>query len=135
MIQLNQVYRHEFNFSQAEVVKFAEVTGDHNPIHLDAEYAKNTVFKQPIMHGFLGGSVFSKVFGTLFPGEGSVYLRQSMEFLRPMLAGQTYEAVFTVKEINAEKHRAVIETIIYDKTTQKATLKGEAEIMNSLQIV
>jgi acyl dehydratase len=134
MLELNDFYQHNFKFTQAEVAQFAQVTGDHNPIHLDAEYAQNTPFKQPIMHGFLGGSIFSKVFGTLFPGEGSIYLKQSMEFLRPMLVDTEYEATFTVKEINREKHRATIETIIRDKKTQKETIKGEAVVMNSDRI-
>jgi len=62
-------YRLTFSYSQEQVNKFAEVTGDNNPLHLDEEYAATTMFKRPIMHGFLGGSVFSKIFGTLFPGE------------------------------------------------------------------
>jgi acyl dehydratase len=134
MLELNQVYRHTFAFTQAEVAQFAEVTGDRNPVHLNAEYAAQTIFKRPIMHGFLGGSVFSKVFGTLFPGEGTIYLKQSMDFLRPMYVDTEYEAVFTIKEIHREKHRATIETVIIDKATQKETVKGEASVMNIAQI-
>jgi acyl dehydratase len=134
MIAQDDVYQHDFSFSQAEVAQFAQVTGDHNPIHLDAEYAQTTPFKQPIMHGFLGGSIFSKVFGTLFPGEGSIYLKQTMEFLRPMFVDTRYEAIFRVKEVNREKHRATIETIIRDKNTQKETIKGEAVVMNNEKI-
>ena len=134
MLTQNQTYRHAFRYTQAQVEAFAEVTGDRNPVHLDAEYAAKTPFKKPIMHGFLSGSVFSKVFGTLFPGEGTIYLRQTMEFLRPMYVEVEYEAVFTIKEINAEKHRAIVETIIYDTTTQKPCLKGEAEVMNDREL-
>jgi acyl dehydratase len=134
MITLHQTYQLSFRYTQEQVQAFADVTGDHNPIHLDAEYAGKTAFKKPIMHGFLSGSVFSKVFGTLFPGEGTIYLRQTMEFLRPMYVETDYDAVFTVKEINAEKHRALVETVIYDKNTQKPCLRGEAEVMNDKQI-
>jgi acyl dehydratase len=134
MIALNDTYKLAFRYTQAQVQAFADVTGDQNPIHIDAEYASTTPFKKPIMHGFLSGSVFSKVFGTLFPGEGTIYLRQTMEFLRPMYVETDYEAVFTVKEINAEKHRALVETVIYDTTTQKACLRGEAEVMNDKKI-
>lgn len=134
MIEENQIFRFPFSFSQAEVIQFAQVTGDNNPLHLDAAYAAGTVFKQPIIHGFLGGSVFSRVFGTLFPGEGSVYLKQSMEFVRPMLVDTAYEAVFTVKEINREKHQAVVTTEIVDKNRGKLSVRGEATVMNAAKI-
>jgi acyl dehydratase len=130
MIQIKDTYSYTFKFSQVDVQRFAEVTGDRNPLHLDAEYASKTIFKQPIMHGFLGGSVFSKVFGMLFLGEGTIYLKQSMEFLRPMLVDTDYEATFEVKEIDREKHRAIISTSIKDKNTQKETLRGEAQVMH-----
>lgn len=134
MIEQNQVYRHTFTFSQEDVVKFAEVTGDDNPLHLDEAYAASTIFKQPIMHGFLGSSIFSKVFGTLFPGEGTVYLKQQMEFLRPMLVATEYEAVFEVMEIDREKHRARISTQILDKEKGKVTIRGEATVMHNEKI-
>ncbi len=133
-IQLNEVYKHEFSFSQNDIAKFAEVTGDKNPVHLDAEYAASTMFKVPIMHGMLGASLFSKVFGTLFPGEGTIYLKQSLAFLKPMFVDTLYEAVFTVKELNSEKHRATIETIITDKTTGAVCTSGEATVMNTTKI-
>src|SRR6202453_3253540 len=110
MIELNQVFKHSFSFTQQDVEKFAEVTGDKNPIHLDNAYAAQTVFKKPIMHGFMGGSIFSKVFGTLFAGEGTIYLKQSMAFVKPMYVDTDYEAVFTVREIIKEKNRAIIDT-------------------------
>lgn len=134
MIEVNSTYQHDFSFSQDEVAKFAEVTGDKNPIHLDATYAAKTMFKQPIMHGFLGSSIFSKVFGTLFPGEGTIYMSQSMKFMAPMFVDTEYEAVFTVTDVNKDKHRAKITTKIKDKTSGKITITGEAFVMNSTQI-
>jgi len=134
MIEQGQVYKHSFSFTQQDVEKFAEVTGDKNPIHLDNAYAAQTVFKKPIMHGFLGGSIFSKVFGTLFPGEGTIYLKQSMAFVKPMYVDTTYEAVFTVREIIKEKNRAIIDTIISEASSGDATIKGEATVMNVREI-
>lgn len=134
MIEQNDEFRHAFSFTQEDVVKFAEVTGDNNPIHIDADYAAKTPFAQPIMHGFLAGSIFSKVFGTMFPGEGTIYMKQTMEFRRPMFVGKTYEAVFTVTEVNKEKHRAVVSTVIVNKEDGKETLKGEALVMNKEKI-
>lgn len=130
MIELNQVYTHDFKFSQDDVNRFAEATGDKNPVHLDADYAAKTMFKRPIMHGMLSASLFSKVFGTLFPGEGTIYLKQSLSFLKPMYVDVNYEAVFTVKELIKEKSRATVETQIRDKATGVVCTSGEATVMN-----
>lgn len=129
MLQANETYSHEFQFSQDEVTRFAEVTGDKNPVHLDAAYAAKTMFKRPIMHGMLSASLFSKVFGTLFPGEGTIYLKQTLNFLKPMYVDTPYDAVFTVKEVLKDKNRAIIETVIKDKEGKLCT-SGEASVMN-----
>ncbi len=130
MIEVGQIYTHDFNFSQDEVNRFAEVTGDKNPVHLNAEYAAKTMFKKPIMHGMLSASLFSKVFGTLFPGEGTIYLKQSLSFMKPMYVDTNYEAVFTVKEMIKDKNRAIVETLIKDKATGNVCTSGEATVMN-----
>ena len=130
MIENGQTYTHDFSFTQEEVNRFAEVTGDKNPVHINAEYAASTMFKRPIMHGMLGASLFSKVFGVLFPGEGTIYLKQSLSFMRPMYVDVNYEAVFTVKEVIKDKNRAVIETLIKDKTSGQVCTSGEATVMN-----
>ena len=129
-MEKGQSYTHNFKFSQEEVNRFAEITGDRNPVHTHAEYAAKTMFKKPIMHGMLGASLFSKVFGTLFPGEGTIYLKQELQFLRPMYVEIEYEAVFTVQELILDKSRARIETIIKDKETGKICTSGEAIVMN-----
>ncbi len=133
MIEVNQVFTHEFQFSQQEVNQFAEVTGDKNPVHLNADYAATTMFKRPIMHGMLSASLFSKVFGTLFPGEGTIYLKQSLNFLKPMYVDTVYEAVFTVKEVILDKNRAIVETVIKDKDGKVCT-SGEATVLNTSKI-
>lgn len=86
------------------------------------------------MHGFLGGSVFSKILGTRFPGPGTVYLKQILEFKRPMYAGVLYEAVVTITEINKARHTAILETKVLDKESGKVTISGEATIMNNERI-
>lgn len=133
MIQLGTVYRHKFSFTQDDVILFAQVSGDNNPLHLDAEFAATTAFKRPIIHGALASSVFSKIMGTEFPGFGSVYLKQTSEYKRPMFVNQEYEAVFTVTSINADKHTAEISTEIFDVQTGKKTTEGSAAIMNKEQ--
>ncbi|MEN7546600.1 MaoC family dehydratase [Rapidithrix thailandica] len=129
-LQVGDMHESEFSLLQNQVNAFAELTGDHNPLHLDAEYAAKTVFKRPIIHGFLSASIFSKVLGTEFPGEGSVYLSQQMAFKRPMYVETLYKAVFTIEEVNEAKHTARISTRIFDATTNKLTVEGSAEVMN-----
>lgn len=133
MIELGQKHTHPFKFSQGEVEAFAKVTGDNNPVHLDEEYASKTIFKKRIVHGMLGASLLSKVFGTIFPGEGTIYLNQTLNFLRPMYVDENYEATFEVKEIIKEKNRAIILTTITN-SEGKAVLSGEAIIMNTSAI-
>jgi acyl dehydratase len=133
MVSSGEVYKHDFQFSQKEVNDFAEVSGDKNPVHLDAAYAAGTFFKKPIMHGMLGAAVFSKIFGVLFPGEGTIYLKQSLTFLRPMYVDVSYEAVLTVKEL-LPKNRAVIETQIIEKSSGTVCTSGEATVMNAGKI-
>jgi acyl dehydratase len=127
---LNDTHRYQFRFSQAEVEAFARVTGDNNPLHLDPGFAAQTPFKRPIIHGMLGASVFTKVLGTEFPGYGSVYLAQTLEFLRPMFVDVDYEATFTVQTIDPGKHTATILGEIRDLITGKVTIRGIATLMH-----
>ena len=134
MIAAGQTYTYEFKFSQADVIAFANATGDKNPVHLDEAYAAKTMFKRPIMHGMLSASLFSKVFGTLFPGEGTIYLKQSLNFLKPMYVDTDYVAEFLVKDLIKDKNRAIVETLIKHKGTGNVCTSGEAIVMNTEQI-
>ena len=127
---VNSTFDHLFRFTQDDVKRFAELTGDNNPLHLDAEYAATTSFKRPIIHGILGATVFTKVLGTEFPGFGSIYLKQTLEFLRPMFVETDYKAVFTIKSIQEEKHTAEISTEIIDLNTKKVVTRGMATMIN-----
>ena len=126
---VGEVFEHTFSFSQQDVIKFSEVTGDNNPVHLDANYAAQTPFKKPIMHGFLSGSIFSKVFGTIFPGEGTIYLMQQLVFKRPMFVDQSYTAIFSIAEVDSEKCIMLIQCKITD-ADHKICLDGEARLLN-----
>lgn len=126
-INVGDLFEYPFSFKQEDVIKFAEASGDFNPIHLDNEFAKDTIFKKTIIHGFLGGSVFSKVFGTIFPGEGTIYLKQDLGFYKPMFTNQNYNAVFEVVDVLISKNRAVVKTIILDEL-KEIVIKGEALI-------
>jgi acyl dehydratase len=129
-IKIGDCYVHHQVFTQAEVDTFARITGDTNPLHLDAEYAKGTPFGRPIVHGFLAGAVFSKIFGTLFPGEGTIYLFQDMAFLAPVFVEETYAAIVEVVEVNPEKHRGLLKCTL-ENSTGKACISGTAKLMNA----
>ncbi len=133
-LTLGNTHKHEFRFSQDNVIAFAQLTGDDNPLHLDADYAALTPFKRPIIHGALSSSIFTKVLGTEFPGYGSVYLKQTTEFIRPMFVDTDYEATFTVININEDKHIAEIQGEIVDKNTKKKTVVGVATLMHKDKI-
>ena len=111
MNKINQgdTYECRTCFSQKDVDIFAIVSGDKNPIHINEEYAAKTIFGKRIVHGFLAGSVFSKVFGTEWPGEGTIYMSQDMTFRAPVFTNIEYTAKFRVIETNQEKHRGSVE--------------------------
>ena len=134
MIKVNDTYTYEVVFNQADVNIFAQITGDNNPIHLDADFAAKTVFGRPIVHGFYSASVFSMVFGTKFPGEGTIYLYQDMKFLAPVFVEQPYKAKFEVLEVNTEKHIGVIKCVLEDETG-KAVIEGTAKLKNNMRFV
>lgn len=107
-----------------DVRKFAEVSGDSNPIHLDEVYAASTVFKGRIAHGILAASFISKVIGMQLPGPGTVYMSQSLNFRAPVRIGDEVLTTVTVSELVPEKKRAVLTTSC--SVAGKAVLEGEA---------
>ena len=132
MLKQGDTYIHEFVITQDEVNTFAQISGDNNPIHTNIEYAKTTPFGRPIVHGILSAAVFSKVFGTLFPGEGTIYMSQELKFLAPVFTGDQYIAKFEVVETTPEKHRGVIKCTI-ESTDGKIVLDGIAKLQNKNQ--
>lgn len=113
--------------SEADILMFAGVSGDTNPVHLDEEFAASTMFGGRIAHGMLSAGLISAVFGTRLPGPGCIYLSQSLKFKAPVKIGQTVVAKVTVKELKAEKRRAVFATVC--TCGDIVVLDGEAEIM------
>lgn len=132
MLKVGDKYEYEFSYTQQDVELFARVTGDNNPIHIDAEFAKTTPFGRPIMHGFLSGAVFLKVFGTLFPGQGTIYMSQEMKFRAPMFVDTKYKALFEVTAHNAEKHSGTVSCRIVDGEG-KDCITGEAMLKHFTQ--
>ncbi len=130
-IKQGDTYELATRFTQAQVDAFAACSLDNNPIHINPEYAAKTPFGRPIVHGFFAGAVFSRVFGTMWPGEGTIYMSQQMSFRAPVFVEKDYTARFEVLEVNAEKHRGVIKTTLIDNESGKELITGEAKLMHS----
>lgn len=113
--------------TEADIVLYAGVSGDTNPVHIDEEFASATPFKGRIAHGMLTASLLSTVLGTRLPGPGCVYCSQNLQFLKPVRAGQTVTAEVTVKSVDYERGRVTLRTIC--KVADKNVLDGEAVLM------
>jgi 3-hydroxybutyryl-CoA dehydratase len=98
--------------SEADVIAFADVTGDKNPIHLDADYAATTIFGQRIAHGMLGAGIISAVFGSTFPGPGWIYIGQNLQFKAPVFLGDKLTAVVTATKLIVEKQMIEFDTVV-----------------------
>ncbi|MEO8456220.1 MAG: MaoC family dehydratase [Chloroflexota bacterium] len=112
-----------------DIQKFADVTGDANPLHSDAEYAKKTRFKEPIAHGMLSAGYISAVLGTkLCPDAVTIYLSQTLRFMRPVKVGDTIRAIAEVEGLEAEKRTLTLKTECFNQDGD-AVVKGEAVVM------
>lgn len=110
-----------------DIELFAQVSTDHNPVHLDDDYARETIFEGRIAHGMLTAGLISAVIGEQLPGHGTVYLGQSLKFLAPVRPGDLVTAEVTVLEIDYSKRRVQLKTeCLIDG---KPVLKGEATVL------
>lgn len=126
--QIGQSASFEKCFTDEEVRKFADISGDDNPVHLNEEYAKDSIFGQRIVHGILVSGLISKVIGTQLPGNGTIYLSQNLKFIKPVYVGETVKAEVVIKDIITEKRRMVLETKVYRQNAE-CVLTGEALVM------
>lgn len=115
--------------TEADIVLFAGISGDTNPIHLDAHFAEQTMFKGRIAHGMLSASFISTVIGTRLPGPGCIYLSQSLKFRAPVKAGDTVTARVTVKHVNADNKRVKVDTVC--TVGETVVIDGEALLLVS----
>ena len=113
---------------QSDIDAFARVTGDHNPVHVDEEFAKTTRFGRRIAHGMLTASLISAVLANHLPGEGSVYLGQTLQFVAPVFPGDEVTARVTVKEIREDKPIVKLETICVNQHNE-LVVRGEATVL------
>lgn len=98
--------------TESDVVLYAGITGDFNSQHVDAEYAKTTMFGQRIAHGMLSAGFISNVLGNQIPGPGCIYVSQEIKFTKPVFIGDTVTATVTITELDMERNRMKLETIV-----------------------
>jgi 3-hydroxybutyryl-CoA dehydratase len=126
-LSIGQSAERSHTVTEATIAAFAEVSGDHNPVHLDAEFAATTPFKERIAHGMLSAAYISAVLGNDLPGPGAIYLSQTLNFRRPVKIGDVVTARVTVAAIDSEKARVTFTTLC--EVAGKAVVQGEAVIM------
>ena len=125
-ISLGQTAEYEKRVTDEDVRKFADISGDYNPIHLDDEFAKDSMFGARIAHGILTASHISAVIGYIFPGPGWIYLGQSLQFRAPVKIGDTVHTAVEVTDTVAEKNIVDLSTVC--KVGNTVVLKGTATI-------
>lgn len=113
--------------TEHDIALFAEVSGDRNPIHLDAEYAERSLFGKRIAHGFLIGSLISAVLGNVLPGPGSIYLGQTLKFLAPIHIGDEITVLVKVVAVREDKRIITLHTQCSNQHGN-LVLSGEATI-------
>jgi acyl dehydratase len=99
-------------FTEEDLQRFIEITGDVNPLHVDDEFAAKTQFGRRVLHGMLTASILSTMVGMLLPGTGAIYRSQTITFLLPVYPGETVTAHFVVRAVDRAKHRLDIEAWI-----------------------
>lgn len=120
--------------TEADLLLFAKVSGDTNPVHLDKEFAATTQFKGRIAHGMWTSSLISCALATRLPGPGGIYLSQEVKFMRPVKVGDTVTVQLEVLEMNERRKRATVATNVVNQDG-KTVVKGKAEIMPAVEKV
>ncbi len=113
--------------TDADIILFSGISGDINPVHLNHEFASETMFKERIAHGMLTASFISTVVGTKMPGPGCIYVNQSIRFKAPVKSGDTVVARVTVTKVVPEKKFVELKTIC--TVGDKIVIDGEATVM------
>ena len=110
--------------TEADILLFAAVSTDTNPVHINAEVAKSSIFGERIAHGMLSAGLISAVLGTRLPGPGSIYMSQTLRFRGPVKIGATVTATVEITALNAEKKRATLKTVC--TVDGEIVIEGEA---------
>lgn len=127
-IQIADKCHYKKSMTEKELVLFSAASGDVNPVHLDKEFAANSIFKERIAHGMWSASLVSATLATVMPGPGTIYLSQSIEFHRPVKLGDTLEVMLTVKDKN-DKKKTVTFLCEVKNQNDKVVASGEAVVI------
>jgi 3-hydroxybutyryl-CoA dehydratase len=114
--------------TEADILMYSAVSGDTNPLHINAEYAAQSRFGQRIAHGMLTAGLISAVIGTKLPGPGAIYMSQTLRFIAPVYLGDTVTATGTIMAYDRKKRRMTIETVCKNQR-QEDVLSGEALVL------
>lgn len=114
--------------TEKDVQLFADLTGDHNPLHMDNHYAGQTRFKNRVVHGMLTASFLSTIIGTILPGPGALYLSQELNFKKPVMINDIIEAKVIVMQKITSTRMLVLQTIIINQLSQ-VVVEGKAKVM------
>jgi 3-hydroxybutyryl-CoA dehydratase len=125
-LQVGQTASLAKTITEADILLYSAVSLDTNPVHLDAEAAKRSVFGERVAHGMLSAGLISAVLGTRLPGPGTLYMRQSLRFAAPVKIGATVHATVTVTALNPEKKRATLSTVC--TVGDELVIEGEAYV-------
>jgi len=125
-VQISKTFSFSRTISNEDIQRFAEITGDFNPLHMDLEYCKKTRFKERIAHGFLTASLISAAISKEFPG--AVYLNQSLNFIKPVKIGDRVTALIKILSMD-EKHNFLKLSTICINQNNEEVIKGNALIM------
>ncbi|MBO3276410.1 MaoC family dehydratase [Pseudomonas schmalbachii] len=126
-LEVGQKATFQRDVTERDIQLFAEVSGDRNPVHLDAEYAAGTLFKERIAHGMLSGALISAAIATTLPGPGTIYLGQSLSFTRPVKLGDSLTVELEVLE-KLPKNRVKVATRVLNQNGEQV-VNGEAEVL------
>jgi len=126
-LQIDQTDKIERKITEKDIDNFAKLTGDNNPVHTNLDFAKKTIFKQKVAHGFLSASLISTLIATKLPGPGSIYLSQNLKFLAPVFIDDLVIVKVTVKEIDHEKKKVKLQTECFKN--EKKIISGEAIVL------
>ena len=110
-----------------DIEQFAEISTDHNPVHLDDDYARDTIFEGRIAHGMLTAGLISAVIGEQLPGHGSIYMSQNLKFLAPVRPGDLVHAEVRVVDMVIDKRRVKLDCRC--EVNGKNVLVGEAMVL------
>lgn len=124
-IKVGDEFRQPYSISDADVQKFAEISGDFNPAHFNEEYAQGTIFKTRIAHGMISVAKFSGIFGMDLPGLGAIWGAQSVKFLAPVLLNKPYTAIARAKAVEG---KTVIFECWAEDAEGKKVLEGEGTL-------